>query len=71
MQLLPWQTAIALLRDMLASPPLFPHPLLARLMERTLKAIIDVPPLATPTGVQVEARVIILGPPIEWVPAGG
>jgi NCAIR mutase (PurE)-related protein len=30
-------------------------------METTVKAVVDVPPLAIPAGVQVEAQVIILG----------
>jgi hypothetical protein len=38
---------------------------MARLMERKVKAVIDVPALAIPTGVHVEARaVIILGAPM-------
>jgi hypothetical protein len=49
--------------DKYASTPLFPHPLLARLLERTVKEVTYVPPLAIPTGVHVEARVIILGAP--------
>jgi hypothetical protein len=37
---------------------------MARLLERTARAVKDVPPLAILTGVEVEARVIILGVPL-------
>jgi hypothetical protein len=43
-------TPIAFLRDLPASSPLFPHPLLARLLEGTVEAVANVPPLASPTG---------------------
>jgi hypothetical protein len=57
-------TPIALLRDRHASPPLFPHPLLAHLLERAVNAVEDVPPLAFPSGAWVEAWVITLAGPL-------
>jgi hypothetical protein len=64
-------TLIDLLWDWASRPPLFPHPLLARLLERTVKRIIDVQPLATPTGVHVEERVFGLGAPLLRGPLPG
>jgi hypothetical protein len=60
MQLVVLLTPIALLREWRASPLLFPHPVLAHPLGRTVKAANDVSPLAFPSGVKVEARVPIL-----------